>query len=93
MHFESFIHMYYSFSASTHISKVFHGLLICLLICFYCLLRFADAMFICVNQICGYRHLCLEVEQCRSEAYSSGSRDHEKKLLQVSNYVAAPMEY
>lgn len=48
---------------------------------------FADSMFICLNQICGYTDLCHEVEQLRKEPYSSENTSHEKKLMQLWNLM------
>ena len=45
---------------------------------------FADSMFICLNQICGYTDLCHEAEQLRKEPYSSDNESHEKRLMQVT---------
>ena len=45
--------------------------------------RFVDSMFICLNQICGYTDLCLDIEQLRKQPYSSDDATHEKKLMQV----------
>ncbi|XP_020608547.1 ELMO domain-containing protein 2-like isoform X2 [Orbicella faveolata] len=44
---------------------------------------FADSMFICLNQICGYTDLCHEAEQLRKEPYSSDNASHEKRLMQL----------
>ena len=44
---------------------------------------FVDAVFICLNQICGYTDLCVEVEMFRSQPYSSENEKHEQKLLEV----------
>lgn len=46
-------------------------------------LRFVDALFICLNQTCGYVDLCEEVEEIRKQPYSSENQDHEKQLLEV----------
>ena len=46
---------------------------------------FADSMFICLNQICGYTDLCHEAEQLRKEPYSSDNASHENRLMQVTD--------
>ena len=48
---------------------------------------FADSMFICLNQICGYTDLCHEAEQLRKEPYSSDNAGHEKRLMQVTTEI------